>query len=198
MSLSKRVVGVVLLLAACGLSVVCVRFRGPADIKRDVERRTGSDLDREFGISVHPATMVFVRWGLRHAADGEEDPLEGVKKVQVGVYVRDRGGVRLDRHLEPADFPDLLPMVEVSDADERVLVMAEFREERVRRMIVAVDDLDDLDEVVIVRVKGDLAAVVEDTIRMALDQSDHGELADETVEAWRVTERSAGEDDPEA
>jgi hypothetical protein len=195
MSLSKRVFAVVVASAICCLSVACVGFRGPADIKRDVERRTESDLDREFGISIYPASMVFVRWAMRNSDDDEGFSLRGVKKVQVGVYVRDDGGVRLDRHLEPTDFPGLIPMVEVDDAGERVLVMAEMRDERIRRMIVVVDDLD---EVVIVRIKGNLDDTVEDTIRMALDQGDHEDLADETVEAWREAERSAEDDELEA
>ena len=95
--------------------------------------------------------------------------------------------MRLDRHLRPSDFPGLEPMVEVRDDDERVLVLAELRDDRIRRMIVVVDDLD---EVVIVRVKGDLDTMIEDTIRLALDQGDREDLADETVEAWRASERA--------
>jgi len=195
MSLSKRTFAGVVATVICGLSVACVGFRGPADIKRDVERRTASDLDREFGISIYPASMVFVRWAMRHADEDDEISLRGVKKVQVGVYVRDGDSVRLDRHLRPSDFPGLTPMVQVRGDDERVLVMAEIRDERMRRMIVVVDDLD---EVVIVRVKGDLDDMIEDTIRMALDQGDHEDLADETVEAWRASQRAAEDHEREA
>ena len=195
MSLSKRMVAMAVAAMICGLSVGCVGFRGPADIKRDVERRTASDLDREFGISIYPASMVFVRWAVRHADKDDAVSLRGVKKVQVGVYVRADEGVRLDRHLVPSDFPDLTPMVQVREDDERVLVMAEIRDERMRRMIVVVDDLD---EVVIVRVKGDLDDMIEDTIRMALDQGDHEDLADETVEAWRASKRPDGDHEQDA
>jgi hypothetical protein len=111
------------------------------------------------------------------------------------VYVRDGEGVRLDRHLRPSDFPALTPMVQVHDEDERVLVMAEIRDARMRRMIVVVDDLD---EVVIVRIKGDLDDMIEDTIRLALDRGDHEELADETVEAWRASKRAEGDHEQEA
>jgi len=184
MSLANRAARATALAIACATVLACIGFRGPADVKRDLERRTNSDLDREFAITLGPATMAFARWAVGSSEDGDGIPIRGVRKVQVGVYVRDDrdGRVRLDRHLEARDFPDFEPMVEVRDRDERVLVMAASRGDRLRKMVVVVDDLD---EVVIVRLSGDLDTIVEEAIRMALDEADRDDLADETVDAWR-------------
>lgn len=192
MSLTKGGVGVAAIVALAAVSIGCIGFRGPADVKRGVERRTGSDLDREFAITVGPATMAFARWATRVADEPEGTAvLRGIRKVQVGVYVRDRSttAVRLDRHLEPSDFPRYLPIVQVREDTDRVLVLAEMRGECMRRMLVVVDDLD---EVVIVRLKGDLDRVIEEAIRLGLSEAERDDLADPTVETWREQNAADG------
>jgi hypothetical protein len=191
MSLSKRALRAAGILAVCALGVGCIGFRGPADVKRGVERRTASDLDREFAITVGPASMAFVRWAARVADEDDAAPLKGIRKVQVGVYSRDRDGegVVLTRHLEPRDFPRYDPMVQVREQDERVLVLAESHRDGIRRMLVVVDDLD---EVVIVRMSGDLERVIEEAIRVGLDGADREDLADPTIEALREERAATG------
>lgn len=184
MSLAKRGLGGALALLLCGASVACIGFRGPADVRRGVERRTASDLDRQFAITVGPASMAFVRWAARVADEPDAIALRGIRKVQVGVYQRDRsdGAVALDRHLEPIDFPRYDPLVQVREDHERVLVLAETRAERIRRMLVVVDDLD---EVVIVRMSGDLQRVLEEAIRVGLHEADREDLVEPTIDAYR-------------
>ena len=76
-------------LTFCLVSVLvapgCVGFRGPADLSQELSRSADVRLDREVGLSLSgPALWV----AKRGAADADDAgiSLDGVRRVQVGVY----------------------------------------------------------------------------------------------------------------
>jgi hypothetical protein len=176
----KRGAVVLLALAGVVLSTGCV-FRGPSGIKDQVERSSGKTYNREFGITVGRTSLGIARMAMRF---GDEDEavhlLKGVNKVQVGIYeVVDDGDGRPAR---ASDFGLYDPLVQVREDGETVLVLARADEETIRRLLVVVDSDDEL---VIVRLRGDLEAIIEDAIRLGLSEGGRDELADPVLEEYR-------------
>jgi len=123
---------------------------------------------------------------------GDEDEavhmLRGVNKVQIGVYEVVDDGTGAGRPARASDFQPYDPIVQVQEEGDTVLVMAREDDGTIRRLLVVVDSDDEL---VIVRLRGDLEQVMEDAIRLGLSEGGHEELADPAVEEYR--RRSAGD-----
>lgn len=170
-----------LVLLAVLLTSGCV-LRGPSGIKDHVERSGGRTYHREFGVTLGRAGLGITRWALRV---GDEDDaaivLKGINKVQVGVYETDhRYGP--GRPVRAADFQPFEPIVQVREDGEAVLVLALHDDESIRKLLVVVDSEDEL---VIVRLRGDLDHMIEDAIRFGLSEGGREELADPVVEEYR-------------
>lgn len=168
----KRAIVVAASILVCSACVL----RGPGDVRREVAAATGADYEREFGLTLGRMSMAVVRWGMKHSDEELPVSLKRVRKIQVGVYhVRpgnwgDGGG--------PTPFdPDRLggwtPAVAVREDGEDVHLLLRERGERVRAMLIVVSDPDEL---VIVRMKGDLGEILQDALRYGLEQADRDDL----------------------
>jgi hypothetical protein len=155
-------------------------LRGPADLRRDLARDNGVELDREIGLRLGRCSLAIARRVLR---DEKEIPLQGVRRIEVGVY----------RVLDPGTGPNELQLagwetvVRVREQDAYVHVLAREREERLTRLAVVVAEPE---EWVLVRVSGDLEHLLEPTLELALEQGGRPALAPAVLAAYE-REKSA-------
>ena len=182
---SRRTLKAVLVvLKACLITGCIIPFNGPGDIKRDVQSATGSDLDMDFGVTVGRSGMAFARW-VMSKSDEEMPPLEGVKKVEVGVYHYDRTPEQ-GRALDSLQWPGWLPVVEAANdaGDADVLILFQYDEKKLERMLLLVEEKEE-ERLMIVRVSGDLNLMIEQVIAYGLEESDHPELIDPAIDSYR-------------
>jgi len=193
----KRV-QVILLLGATLLGVSCM-LRGPGDLSRDLSQTAGVELDREFGISLGRFSTWLARKAIKWSDDEDLDNinLRGVHHVQVGVYQVEglRRGFDNTVRLGLDDFsPQWEPLVMVHEDDGDVFVMLRQEGERIKALLVVVAEQD---EWVLVRVRGKLDQIVEDTLRMAFDQADRPEWYAATRRDRGLDTAPTEETDPE-
>lgn len=153
----------------------CIPWRGPDDVARVVERETGGRYDRESGLTLGRCGLTIARW----VVDDEDVPLQGVHKLEVGVYTRTRTGEA--GRLDAASFPDWSPLVEVREDDERVLVLSAPKDgEKLRRLLIVVEDGEELS---VVRLRGHLEHTLAQALDMAFDEVDKPNLTAPTLAA---------------
>jgi len=206
----SRILRAVLLVAKAFLITGCIiPFNGPGDIKRDVQHTTGNDLDMDFGVTVGRSGMAFARW-IAGKSD-EQIPLEGIKKVELGVYevIDPTPGER--RAINSLQWPGWIPVVEIygeedgldaaasddgesDDGSADVLILFQYDEGQLERMLMLIEEDDD-DRLVIVRISGKLNQLIEQVIAYGLEESDHPELIDPAIDSWRSRENSPAESD---
>lgn len=196
--------GVLLVLKACLVTGCIIPFNGPGDIKRDVQSATNSDLDMDFGVTVGRSGMALARW-VMSKSDEEMPPLEGIKKVEVGVYHYDRAPVE-GRALDSMHWPGWLPVVEIhgraaaghgdaiaaTRSDESaaagdaadLLILFQYDGKRLQRMLLLVEEPEE-DRLMIIRISGDLDKLIEQVIAYGLEESDHPELIEPAIETYR-------------
>jgi hypothetical protein len=165
------------LLAVTFLMPGCI-LRGPENLRRDLERSSGVQLEKEVGVSVGRVGTMLVRW----FTPEDEIPLKGVRKVQVGVY---RVVDRPDGSLNAMRIPGVdgwQSVARVRERDERVELFVLEEDERIRGMLVVVAEPD---EWVLVRIKGKLDHVFEQAMEMAFDRADRPELYEPTLADYR-------------
>ncbi|MDH3284726.1 MAG: DUF4252 domain-containing protein [Acidobacteriota bacterium] len=173
------------LLALVALSAGCIGISGPADLELAVARGSGARLDRVVGLDVGG----FLAGAALSVASTEAglDLDEGrIDRVEVGVYelsARD-GLVEGTSLFDGLTIPGWTACVKVRDRREEVRVFLQPKGETLSGVAVLVRDGD---EVVIVRVKGDLAPIAEQAIRFALEHEEAFSSKDEmmSVAAWR-------------
>lgn len=155
-------------------------FHGPGEIRDRVSRSTGNEYEQEIGLTLGRTSMAIARFGLR-LADEEQIPLKGVRKVQVGIYqVRDIGAPSdIGTSILSGSFPEWSPVVRMHEDGESVLVMVREKKDKVRAMLVIVDDADEL---VIVRMIGNLERMLKEAMRFGFEQADRPDLYDSAVE----------------
>ncbi len=177
----RRIRRAAITLAPAALLTACIiPFNGPGDVRRDIETQTGRRYERSFGLTVGRSGMALARWMVRHAE--EEIPLEGIKKVEIGVYeVKD--GPPGPASLTPSDWPEWSPMVEVYQ-EGSVLVLSKEGEEEgsIRRLLFVVEDEDEL---VLVRLTGKLEEFIEEAISFALKEADRPDLVEPAIADYR-------------
>lgn len=167
------------------LNACIIPFNGPGDVRRDIESLTGSRYDRSLGLTVGRSGIALARWAIRHAED-EEIPIEGIRKVEIGIYTLEDGtGPQVP--LSPSDWPGWTPMAEVhqgdgQDASVLVLSMAGEQEGSIRRILLVVDHGDRL---AIVRLSGRLEKFIEQAIAFALKETDNPALIEPAIEDYR-------------
>ena len=167
----------------------CVRLYGPEDVSRSLSGAAGVDLRQEVGVTVTRSGIWLAKKSLKWS-DEEDISLDGLKRVEVGVYEvvgeeeDGRNALSMDR------FPShWMPWVRVHDEGEDVFVLV--REGRggdaldIRSMLVVVAAED---EWVVVRMHGKLEKIMEDAIRFAMDQNEDSDLTEKTIEASRNRE----------
>ncbi len=160
-------------LATC---VSCIVFNGPGDLRRDLTRSTGVELDREMGVTLG-------RFGLgvvRLVTEDEDLPLEGVHKIEVGVY----DIVRAPEEQKTLNFelPGYQKIARAHDGEDDVWVLVRLDRDRIQRLVLIVAGPD---EWVLVRIRGDLDRVVEQVMELALARAEHEELIEPTLADYR-------------
>lgn len=171
-------------------------YNGPADVRREVQSVTGKEYHRSFALTVGRTGMALARWAVRKSGE-EEIPIEGIRKVEIGIYeVRD-GSADHEREsgLSASHWPDWSLMVEMDgDGGKHVLVLSRAKPDgSIKRILVLVDEEDEL---VIVRLTGDLDRFIEDAIAYAFEETDRPDLIDPVLEEYRRGEEPAGDQAP--
>lgn len=176
---------VVLVLSSLLLGSTSCVLRGPSGIRREIADATGAEYDREFGLTLGRMSMGVVRCGMKVARNhaGDEVPdisLEGVRKVQVGVYQVKPGTWDADHpKFDPAALGDWESVVRVQDDGEDVHVLLRTKHGETRGMLVVVSEADEL---VIVRLAGKLDRVIQDALRYGLREVEREDLYEPALE----------------
>ena len=165
-------------------STACI-LRGPSGIRRDVAHATGAKYDRKLGLTLGRFSLGLVRWGMKDdLAEGDQTlSLEGIRKVQIGVYEVEEGTWNPGRRFDPASLGSWEPVVAIHDAGDDVHVLYRDRDGRTTDMLIVVSDSEDL---VIVRVKGDLDRFLETAVRYSLQQAGRPDLSERTIAEARA------------
>jgi len=171
----------------------CVRLHGPEDVTRRLSGVAGVDLEQEVGFTVTRSGIWLAKKGLKWSDEEDIPSLDGLKRVEVGVYqvAEEREpGARLSMDLFPRSW---LPWVRVQDDDEEVFVLVhnDGRAEEIDAMLVVVAAAD---EWVVVRMRGDLDRIMEDAIRLALDQAERPDLTERAIAEHEAREREDADD----
>jgi hypothetical protein len=169
-------------ISASLISFGCIRAIGPEDVTRELSQYAGVDLRQEVGITVTRSGIWLAKKSLKWS-DETEISLDGLRRVEVGVY--EVTGMR-DEEDRPAlsleQFPTRwAPWVRVQDEGEDVFVLVREGKKPAEidgMLVVVTSD----DEWVVVRMRGKLERIMEDAIRLALDQADKPELTERTLE----------------
>ena len=173
------------LCAALTISGCIIPFNGPGDIRRDIQSATGQEYDSTFALTVGRSGMALARWAVRRSSEEPPIPLEGIRKVEIGMYEAEDPPDRLPAEpgVTASLFPSYSPMVEVGENDgENVLVLSEPRRDgSIRRLLIVVDEGEEL---VIVRLTGDLDAFLEQAIAFAFEQAERPDLTDPVLEEY--------------
>jgi hypothetical protein len=181
---SRKTTGLWLLVAmSLAMSTACIRWSGPSSLRRDLSREAGVELDAEVAITVTRSGVALARL----FTDGDEIPLKGVRRVEVGVYeVKGlREGVDEPRRLTLPDLPGLTPVVRVHEEGEDVFVLVQLDEdEEIRQMVVVVAEDD---EWVLVRIKGKLTKSFEKAMQMAFANTDRPDKYEKVMTAYNET-----------
>jgi hypothetical protein len=181
-----------LALALLPLAGACVRYGGPSNLRRDLSREAGVELDAHFAMTVTRSGVALARM----FTDEEEVPLGGVRRVEIGVYeVKGlRRGVESTSPLEPRDLPGLTPVARVHEEDEDIFVLVgEDEAGEIRQLVVIVAEPE---EWVLVRVRGKLRRTVEQALRLAFERTDRGDRYEPVLEAYRQGEAQRAEISP--
>lgn len=175
----------------------------------------------DFAVTVGRSGMAFARW-VMSKSDEEMPPLEGIKKVEVGVYHYDRAPEQ-GRALDSMQWPGWVPVVEVHgraaatrsddvenagsthgtlDSDNGkgggdaadVLILFQYDEKLLKRMLLLVEEQEE-DRLMIIRISGDLNLLIEQVIAYGLEESDHPELIEPAIDSYRSREEPPPGDD---
>jgi hypothetical protein len=160
-----------LLVSIALLGVSCVRFVGPEDIRYDLSDQAGVKLKQETGLTLTRSAV----WLARNFVDEDDFTLEGVRRIEVGVY-EVKGLKRGQQSPSPLDLTKLegwVPIVRVSEPGEDVMVLIKEKDDVVRALLVVVAEQD---EWVLVRIRGKLDRVLEQAMEMAFQDVDRPDL----------------------
>ena len=165
----------ILALAALALSATACWFHGPGEIRKGIAEATGTTYSQEIGLTLGRTSMAIARLGLRTANDEDIPRLKGIRKVQVGIYhpVSATPEALEQRPIAPAVLPGWAPIVRMHEDGENVLVMIRQRRDRIRGMLVIVDDGEEL---VVVRMYGRLDDVLQEAMKLGFDEADRPDL----------------------
>ena len=166
------------------LGVSCVRFHGPEDIRHDLSAQAGVKLKQETGFTFTRSAV----WLARKFVKEEDFTLEGVRRVEIGVYeVKGfKGGREAPSPLDMTHLDGWVPIVRVREPGEDVMVLFKEKDDVVRALLVVVAESD---EWVLVRIRGKLDRVMEQAIEMAFEDVDRPDL-------YAKTRRERGLDPP--
>lgn len=129
----------------------CFGAGSTSDIRYEFSDRTGVEVEPEFGIKLGRIGTGFPKMFVK--SSDEELSLNGIRKIEVGIYdVVDRDG-RTGSGLPAMELDDWVTIVRARDGDECIQILCRPEGERIRALVAVV--LDD-DELVVVRLKGRL------------------------------------------
>ena len=153
------------------LGISCVRFVGPEDIRHELSGQAGVKLKQETGFTFTRSAV----WLARHFVKEDDFTLEGVRRVEIGVY-EVKGFEDGRQSPSPLDLTKLegwVPIVRVRESGEDVMVLFKEKDDVVRELLVVVAESD---EWVLVRIRGKLDRVLEQAIEMAFEDVDRPDL----------------------
>jgi hypothetical protein len=155
----RRVFRALLALAivTCSLGQAgCFSFTGPSDVRRQLVRTSGVELDKEQGISVGPLGIALAQLFVREHLPF---PLDGLSSVDVGVYrvCEESDGCELQLATLELDGWERIARIRDGGQEVVVLVGAQDSERGLRRLLVLQREGRSLH---VVRAKGDLERVV--------------------------------------
>ncbi len=160
-------------------------FNGPAGVRRDIEEVTGKEYGQSFALTVGRSGMALTRWIVKKAEE-EPLPIEGIKKVEIGIYeVRDEPVPSpAAPDITTLQWPEWSPLVEIhGENGEIVVVLSEAgKGGSIRRLLLVIENDKQL---VIVRLKGRLDQLIEEAMKYALEQADRPDLVDPSIEEYR-------------
>jgi hypothetical protein len=160
---ARRAVAAALMTAAfassgCGMAF----YRGPRGVEGAIERQLDCDLDRQFGLKLGFATAPIASGVLRAVVDEEDDSFVKelhLRHVGVAVFqVENRGSVSGNLDPRKLGLSGWDTLVRIKDDGDQVLLLS--RPGRRGGIKEAVLVSYDGDEVVLVRIKGDLDGLI--------------------------------------
>ena len=156
-------------------------FHGPGEIRREISRTTGTEYSTELGLTLGRTSMAIARFGLDIADEEPEFSLEGVRKIQIGIYhpLEDAEQGPARGPLGAESFQEWDPLVRMLANGETVLVLVREKDARIRDMLVIVDDQSEL---VVVRLKGKLDRILRQAMELGFDQADRPDLIGPALE----------------
>jgi hypothetical protein len=160
-------------------------FHGPGEIRREIAETTGREYSQEIGLTLGRTSMAIARLGLKAVDDEDVPSLKGIRKVQVGIYHPVSGALAAQdgSPLGVDAFPTWEPVVRMRDGGENVLVLIQERRDRIRGMLVIVDDGAEL---VVVRMRGRLDNVLQDAMKLGFDQADRPDLYEPALDEAEI------------
>lgn len=159
------------LMIPVALTLSCVRFVGPEDVRQELSSQAGVKLKQETGFTVTRSGI----WLARKFVDDDEVSLKGIRRVEVGVYeVKGlRRGVDQPANLDLRHLDGWEPIVSIHEEGEDVMVLVKQQDEMIRAMLIVVAEED---EWVLVRVRGKLNRILEQAMKAAFDNVERPEL----------------------
>jgi len=142
---------------ACAALSGCIGFHGPNDLRRSVASANNVRLKQNVGFSTNGMTLRMAKGLASPWVDQPLPKLKGIRRAQFGTYkIEPRSGFTPESMLRDFQLKGWTPAVRVTNpkgADETLVLVKEDRKGRLRGVVVAARDND---EITLARVRGDL------------------------------------------
>ena len=175
------------LVAACATLTGCFGFHGPNDLRRSVASANNVRLKQDMGFSTNGMTLRMAKGLASPWVDQPLPRLKGIRRAQFGTYkIEPRSGFTPESMLRDFEVKGWTPAVRVTNpkgADETLVLVKEDRKGRLRGVVVASRDNDEL---TLARVKGDLETFLANVLTdesFGIDIPYIGDAKEEIVDA---------------
>lgn len=187
MTIIKRIILAGAAVAACAFLSGCIGFHGPNDLRRSVASANNVRLKQDVGFSTNGMTLRMAKGLASPWVDQPLPRLKGIRRAQFGTYkIEPRSGFTPETMLADLEVKGWTPAVRITNpkgADETLVLVKEDRKGRLRGVVVAARDNDEL---TLARVRGDLETFLANVIAddaFGIEIPYIGEAKDEVVEA---------------
>jgi hypothetical protein len=174
-------------LGACVALSGCFGFHGPNDLKRSIAGSNNVKLKQDVGFSTNGMTLRMARGLASPWVDEPLPRLKGIRRAQFGTYrIEPRSGHTPETMLADLKVKGWTPAVRITNpkgADETLVLVKEDRKGRLRGVVVAARDND---EITLARVRGDLDTFLANVLAddsFGIEIPYIGEAKEEVVEA---------------
>jgi len=172
---------------ACAALSGCIGFHGPNDLRRSVASANNVRLKQDVGFSTNGMTLRMARGLASPWVDEPLPKLKGIRRAQFGSYkIEPRSGFTPESMLRDFQLKGWTPAVRITNpkgADETLVLVKEDRKGRLRGVVVAARDNDEL---TLARVRGDLDTFLANVLAddsFGVDIPYIGEAKEEIVDA---------------